>query len=199
VLSWRWCLHVNLLIAIPIGILALRLLVNHRAPEREPIDVPGLLTGSLGQFALVFGFSNAETHSWTAPATIIALAASPVLLVSFVAIERRSRHPLLPLHIVRDRARGGAYLSILLAAAGIFGVFFFLTFFMQLNLHFSPITSGLAFLPLTGSCSPPRSGPASAASGRRWHVDSRNAHHLEPADRAPATDPTPVGAGRPGG
>ena len=150
-LSWRWCLYVNLVIAIPTGIFALRLLVNHRAPEREGIDVPGLVTGSLGLFALVFGFSNAETHSWTAPATIIALAASPVLLITFVAIERRSTHPLLPLHIVRDRARGGAYVSILLAAAGIFGVFFFLTFFMQLNLHFSPITSGLAFLPLTAA------------------------------------------------
>ena len=72
-----------------------------------------------------------------------------MLLITFVLIERRSSHPLLPLHIVLDRARGGAYLSLLLAAAGIFGVFFFLTFFLQLNLHFSPITSGLAFLPLT--------------------------------------------------
>jgi EmrB/QacA subfamily drug resistance transporter len=148
-LSWRWCLYVNLLIAVPTAIFALRLLVNHRAPDREGIDIPGLITGSLGLFALVYGFSNAETHSWTATATIIALAASPVLLITFVLIERRSSHPLLPLHIVRDRSRGGAYLSILLAAAGIFGVFFFLTFFMQLNLHFSPITSGLAFLPLT--------------------------------------------------
>ena len=147
-LSWRWCLYVNLVIAVPTAIFALRLLVNHRAPEREGIDIPGLLTGSLGLFALVYGFSNAEAHSWTATTTIIALAAAPVLLTSFVLIERRSSHPLLPLHIVRDRSRGGAYLSILLAAAGIFGVFFFLTFFMQLNLHFSPITSGLAFLPV---------------------------------------------------
>jgi EmrB/QacA subfamily drug resistance transporter len=149
VLSWRWCLYVNLVIAVPTAIFALRLLVNHRAPERERIDIPGLLTGSLGLFALVYGFSSAETHSWTATATIIALVASPVLLITFVLIERRSSHPLLPLHIVLDRARGGAYLSLLLAAAGIFGVFFFLTFFLQLNLHFSPITSGLAFLPLT--------------------------------------------------
>jgi EmrB/QacA subfamily drug resistance transporter len=149
VLSWRWCLYVNLAIAVPTAIFALRLLVNHRAPERERIDIPGLLTGSLGLFALVYGFSNAETHSWTATATIVSLVASPVLLITFVLIERRSSHPLLPLSIVRDRARGGAYLSILLSAAGIFGVFFFLTFFLQLNLHFSPITSGLAFLPLT--------------------------------------------------
>jgi len=150
-LSWRWCLYVNLVIAIPTAIFALRLLVNRRAPEREGIDIPGLLIGSFGVFALVYGFSNAETHSWTATATIVALVASPVLLITFVLIEGRSSHPLLPLHIVRDRARGGAYLSILLVAAGIFGVFFFLTFFLQLNLHFSPIKSGFAFLPLTAA------------------------------------------------
>ena len=102
-----------------------------------------------------------------------------MLLITFVAIERRSRHPLLPLHIVRDRARGGAYLSILLAAAGIFGVFFFLTFFIQLNLRFSPITSGLAFLPLTAAIVLasttaqtrvlPRTGPKPlVVTGMRW-------------------------------
>jgi EmrB/QacA subfamily drug resistance transporter len=147
--SWRWCLYVNLVIAVPTAIFALRLLVNHSDPDRAGVDIPGLLAASLGLFALVYGFSNAETQSWTASATIVALVASPILLTTFVLIERRARHPLLPLHIVLDRARGGAYLSILLAAAGIFGVFFFLTFFMQLNLHFSPLTSGLAFLPLT--------------------------------------------------
>src|SRR6516162_792999 len=150
VLSWRWCLYVNLVIAVPTTIVALRLLVNHRAPEREPIDVPGVLTSALGLFALVYGFSNAETHSWSAAATIVALVASPVLLAAFVLIERRARHPLLPLHIVWDRARGGAYTTILLAGAGIFGVFLFLTYFLQQQLGLSPLTSGLAFLPLTG-------------------------------------------------
>ncbi len=147
--SWRWCLYVNLVIAVPTAIFALRLLVNHSDADRAGVDIPGLLAASLGLFALVYGFSNAETQSWTASATIVALVASPIFLTTFVLIERRARHPLLPLHIVLDRGRGGAYLSILLAAAGIFGVFFFLTFFMQLNLHFSPLTSGLAFLPLT--------------------------------------------------
>jgi MFS family permease len=126
ILSWRWCLYVNLAIAVPTAIFALRLLVNHSDPERAGIDLPGLLAGSAGLFALVYGFSNAETQSWTASATIVALVASVVLLCAFVAIERRVKHPLLPLHIVRDRARGGAYVSVLLAAAGIFGVFFFL-------------------------------------------------------------------------
>jgi EmrB/QacA subfamily drug resistance transporter len=149
-LSWRWCLYVNLVIAIPTTIVALRLLVNHRAPEREPIDIPGVLTSALGLFALVYGFSNAETHSWGATATVVALVASPVLLTAFVLIERRAKHPLLPLHIIWDRARGGSYTTLLLAGAGIFAVFLFLTYFMQQQLALSPLTTGLAFLPLTG-------------------------------------------------
>ncbi len=150
ILSWRWCLYVNLVIAVPTTIVALRLLVNHRAPEREPIDVPGALTSALGLFALVYGFSNAETHSWSATATIVALVASPVLLTAFVLIERRTEHPLLPLHIVWDRVRGGAYTTIALAGAGTFAVFLFLTYFLQQQLGLSPLTTGLAFLPLTG-------------------------------------------------
>ncbi|MGA2927462.1 MAG: MFS transporter [Solirubrobacteraceae bacterium] len=149
-LSWRWCLYVNLAIAVPTAIFALRLLVNHSDPERSGIDVPGLLTASAGLFALVYGFSNAETQSWTAAATIIALVASPVLLTAFAVIESRVKNPLLPLHIVRSRARGGAYLSVLLASAGVFGVFFFLTYYMQSTLGFSPVTAGVAFLPMTG-------------------------------------------------
>ena len=149
VLSWRWCLYVNLVIAVPTTIVGLRLLINHAAPHRDPIDIPGALTSALGLFALVYGFSNAETHSWTASATIIALVASPVLLTAFVLIERRATHPLLPLHIVADRTRGGAYTTIALAGAGIFAVFLFLTYFLQQQVGLSPLTTGLAFLPLT--------------------------------------------------
>ena len=151
VLSWRWCLYVNLVIAVPTTIVALRLLVNHRAPVREPIDIPGALTSALGLFALVYGFSNAETHGWGATATIVALVASPVLLTAFVLIERRAEHPLLPLHIVLDRARGGSYTTITLTGAGIFGVFLFLTYFLQEQKGLSPLTTGLAFLPLTAA------------------------------------------------
>ena len=150
ILSWRWCLFVNLAIAVPTAIVALRLLVNHSDPERAGVDVPGVLTVSSALFALVYGFSNAETHSWTATATVVALVASPVLLTAFVVIERRAKHPLLPLHIVLDRARGGAYVSIALAGAGVFGVFLFLTYYLQQNLGFSPVATGLAFLPMTG-------------------------------------------------
>jgi predicted MFS family arabinose efflux permease len=102
-----------------------------------------------GLFALVYGFSNAETQSWTTPLTIIALGASVILLAAFVMVERRRRDPLLPLHIIMDRARGGAYLSIALAGAGVFAVFLFLTYYLQQNLGFSPVKTGLSFLPLT--------------------------------------------------
>ncbi len=148
-LSWRWCLYVNLLIALPTVLVALRLLQNRPPERRAQIDIPGVLLACGGLFALVYGFSNAETHSWTTPVTIIALAGSVVLLIAFVTVERRRENPLLPLHIVTDRARGGAYLAITLAGAGIFAVFLFLTYYLQQNLGFSPVKTGLAFLPLT--------------------------------------------------
>src|ERR1700748_3903937 len=90
VLSWRWCFYVNLVIAVPTTLVALGLLVNHSDPDRAPIDIPGVLTWTLGLFALVFGFSNAETHGWGASATVVALIAGPVLLTAFVLIERRA-------------------------------------------------------------------------------------------------------------
>jgi EmrB/QacA subfamily drug resistance transporter len=150
-LSWRWCLYVNLVIAIPAALVALRLLRNQGNPDRPRIDIPGVLMATSGLFALVFGFSSAETDSWSDPLTIVSLALSAVLLTAFVLIERRAEHPLLPLHIVRDRARGGAYASIALAGSGVFAVFLFLTFYMQQNLGFSPLKTGLAFLPMTGA------------------------------------------------
>ena len=149
VLSWRWCFYVNLVIAIPTTLVALRLLVNHSDPDRPRIDIPGVLTWTLGLFALVFGFSNAETHGWGATATIVALVASPVLLTAFVLIERSVEHPLMPLHIVWDRARGGSYAALFVTGAGVFAVFLFLTYFLQVNLRFSPLKTGLAFVPLS--------------------------------------------------
>src|SRR6185437_13108298 len=107
--------YVNLAIAIPTAVVAIRLLRNERQPARPPVDLPGVALASGGLFALVYGFSNAETTSWTDPVTIIALGLSAMLLIGFIAFERRAEHPLLPLHIVWDRARGGAYATIALA------------------------------------------------------------------------------------
>ena len=149
--SWRWCLYINLVIAIPTALVAVRLLVNQRPSQRPRIDLPGAVAGSLAVFALVYGFSNAETHSWSTPLTIAALAVSVLALVTFVGIERRSDHPLLPLHIVADRRRGGAYASIAIVFGTTFTVFLFLTFYLQRTLGFSPLTTGLAFLPMTAT------------------------------------------------
>jgi EmrB/QacA subfamily drug resistance transporter len=150
-LSWRWCLYVNLIVAIPEALIAWRLLVSEPHPQRPPLDLPGLVLGSGGLFALVYGFSNAETHSWGATATIVALAASAIALVSFIAVEQRAASPLVPLHIPRDRARGGAYLSILFSFSAVFSVFLFLSYFMQRDLGYSPLKTGVAFLPMTAA------------------------------------------------
>ena len=149
VLTWRWCLYVNLLLAIPAAVFALRLLHNERQPDRPRIDVPGTLTATGGLFALVYAFSNSETHSWGHPVTIIGLIVAAVLLSAFVVIERRAAHPLLPLRIVRDRTRAGVYAAMGLSGAAMFAVFLFLTYFMQQNLGLTPIQTGLGFLPMT--------------------------------------------------
>jgi EmrB/QacA subfamily drug resistance transporter len=149
VISWRWCLYVNLVIAVPTAIVAFRLLINERHPSRPRIDLPGTALASGGLFALVYGFSNAETHSWSDPVTVIALALSVLLLGGFLAFERRVAHPLLPLHVVWDRARGGAYATIALAGSAVFAVFLFLTYYLQQNLGYSPLSTGLAFLPMS--------------------------------------------------
>ncbi len=148
-LSWRWCLYVNLVIAIPAAIIAQRLLVNERQPHRPRVDLVGAGLACTGLFAVVFGFSKAESDSWSAPQTIVSLGVGVVLLVAFVLSQRRIEQPLLPLRIVWDRARGGAYASIAIAGSSIFGVFLFLTFFMQQNLGYTPLQTGLGFLPMT--------------------------------------------------
>jgi EmrB/QacA subfamily drug resistance transporter len=149
-LSWRWSLYVNLAFAIPAAIGALALLHNQAHAATARIDLPGTLTASGGLFALVYGFSNAETHSWGAASTIAFLAAGVALLAAFVAIQRRAEHPLLPLRVVLDRNRGGSYLAVGIVGAGMFGVFLFLTYYLQQTLGFSPIKTGLAFLPMIG-------------------------------------------------
>jgi EmrB/QacA subfamily drug resistance transporter len=150
-LNWRWCLFVNLLIAVPAMLSAFSLFHNQIPAERPSIDVPGTLTATSGLFAIVYGLANAETQSWTDPVTIAMLVAGFVLLVGFVVIQRRSANPLLPLRVVLDRDRGGALLAMLLSGAGMFAVFLFLTYYLQQTLSFSPIQCGLAFLPMTGT------------------------------------------------
>ncbi|HEY2128712.1 MAG TPA: MFS transporter [Streptosporangiaceae bacterium] len=147
-LSWRWCLYVNLFFAAAAAIGGAILLRRHPHGERPKLDILGALFVSSGMFCIVYGFSNAAIHGWHAASTWGFLAAGVLLLVIFAWWESRAPAPLLPLRIVLDRNRGGAYLSILIAGCGIFGIFLFVTYFMQLTLGFSPVITGLAFLPM---------------------------------------------------
>jgi EmrB/QacA subfamily drug resistance transporter len=150
-LSWRWCLYVNLLFAVPTALAALRLLHNIVPERRPPLDLPGTAAATGGLFALVYGFSNSETHSWGHPVTIAMLAAAVGLLSLFVVIESRVAHPLLPLRVIADRVRGGSYLAIGISGIALFACFLFLTFYMQRTKGFTPIQTGLGFLPMTGA------------------------------------------------
>ena len=150
-LNWRWCLYVNLAFAVPAALAATALLRNEIAERRARIDVPGALTATAGLFAVVYGLANSETNGWADATTIGMLVASVVLLAAFVVIQTRSANPLLPLRVVLDRDRGGSFLAMLLTGAGMFGVFLFLTYYLQQNLGFTPIQTGFAFLPMTVS------------------------------------------------
>jgi EmrB/QacA subfamily drug resistance transporter len=147
-LSWRWCLYVNDLLAIVAVAGAVRLLERHPRDPDVHIDWPGTVLVVAGLVAIVYGLSEAETKGWGAPTTDVLLPAGVVLLAVFVLVERRVQHPLLPLRIVLNRFRGGAYLAIGLSAIGVFGIFLFLTYYLQLTLGYSPVKAGLAFLPM---------------------------------------------------
>ena len=147
-LSWRWCLYVNLIFAAIAAAGAVTLLHRQPAPGRPKLDLPGAALVSGGMFCIVYGFSNAALHSWHTPSTWGFLAAGVVLLVLFGWRQTRAPQPLLPPRIVTDRNRGGAYLSMLIAAMGMFGLFLFLTYYLQQTLGFSPVITGVAFLPM---------------------------------------------------
>ena len=122
-LSWRWTMFINVPLAVLAGIGAMALLHSHAHSVRPRIDWPGTVTASAGLFALVFGFSNAETHGWSSSTTLAFLAAGVILLAAFVFIQTRVEHPLLPLRIVLERNRGGAFLSLAVVGSAIFAVF----------------------------------------------------------------------------
>ena len=148
-LSWRFSMYVNLVFAAIAIAGGLALLHNQAAVNRPRLDWPGAVTVSGGLFALVYGFSHAETTSWTNPLTIGMLGGGVVLLALFAWIESRVANPLLPLRVVTDRNRGASFLSIGISGAAMFGVFLFLTYYLQQTRGYSPVATGLAFLPMT--------------------------------------------------
>ncbi|MDT0343108.1 MFS transporter [Streptomyces litchfieldiae] len=148
-LDWRWTFFVNIPFA---GIAALGAWLVIREPaesrNRSTLDIPGVVLGSLGLVALVYGFARAEHEDWTESITVLMFVAAAVLLTAFVIVEAKVKSPLLPLRVVTDRNRGGAYASLGLAMIGMFGLFLFLTYYLQIVRGYSPVKTGVAFLPM---------------------------------------------------
>jgi EmrB/QacA subfamily drug resistance transporter len=148
-LDWRWTFYVNIPFAV-IAVLGALAVIHEpaRARNRSALDIPGVLLATLGLVSLVYGFTHAETDGWTDAVTVGLFVASAVLLAAFVAVESRVRSPLLPLRVVLDRNRGGVYLSLGLAVIAMFGLFLFLTYYLQIIKGYSPVRTGVAFLPM---------------------------------------------------
>jgi EmrB/QacA subfamily drug resistance transporter len=149
--SWRWCLLVNIPVAILVLFLALPLVPESKAVGDTKYDVPGAVVVTLGLTALVYGFNEAAKpdKGWGSPITLGCIFGGLALLILFVFVEKRVRNPLLPLHIVRDRNRGGAYITSVLVGTGLFGAFLFLTLYLQNVLGYTPLQAGFASLPTT--------------------------------------------------
>jgi EmrB/QacA subfamily drug resistance transporter len=149
-LNWRWALYVNVPIAV-IGLVGglafIRDPVSARARAR--LDLPGAVLVTAGLIALVYGFTRAESEGWRERGVVGLFVAAATLLVAFVVVEAFTRAPLLPLRVVLDRNRGGAYLSVGLSVIGMFGLFLFMTYYLQTVKRYSPVETGLAFLPVT--------------------------------------------------
>jgi EmrB/QacA subfamily drug resistance transporter len=148
--SWRWVLFINVPIGIIVALTAPRFLPeSQRQPGR--FDIVGALASTAGMTALVYGFIQAASDGWGDVRAIAAFAAAAVLLAAFLLNESRVRQPITPLRLFADRGRSGSYITRLLLVAGMFGMFYFLTQFVQDVLRFSPLAAGISFLPMTGA------------------------------------------------
>ncbi|MFE2040849.1 MFS transporter [Streptomyces sp. NPDC059477] len=148
-LNWRWCLYVNVPIAVIAVFGALSLLHDSDRRPGARLDIPGVVLGCGGLVAIVYGFSEAESRGWTDSLVLGLFAFGVALLAAFVWWQNRATQPLLPLHIIKDRNRAGCFLTMTLATIGLFGLFLFLTYYLQGILGWSPVRTGLGFLPLT--------------------------------------------------
>ncbi|MEV0028385.1 MFS transporter [Nocardia sp. NPDC050793] len=149
--NWRWVMFVNLAFAAVALVGAVLLLAKHVSAERPKLDIPGTVVVTAALFGIVYGFSHAETDGWTNGATLAFLIGGAALLAVFVWLESRVAHPLLPLRILLDRTRGGSYMTVFVMGIGMFAIFLFLTYYMQLSLGYSPIKTGVAFLPMVAA------------------------------------------------
>ena len=150
-LDWRWCLFVNVPVAAATLVAGLRVLPTMPPQRGARLDVPGVVLVVTGLVAVVYGLSSAATRGWSAPVTLATVAAGVALIAGFLFVESAVAAPLLPLRILGDRNRGGAYAAIGLAVVALYGLFLLLTYDLQVVLHYSPVRAGLAFLPLSAA------------------------------------------------
>ncbi|MFI2719851.1 MFS transporter [Streptomyces collinus] len=148
--SWRWVMYVNVVFAAVALVGAVLLLAKPAVTERPKLDVPGTAVVSVALFAIVYGFAHVESTSWTDPVALGSMIVGVVLLAAFVWLESRVARPLLPLRLVLDRTRGGSFLAVFVIGMGMFSIFLFLTYYLQASIGYSPIKTGLAFLPMVG-------------------------------------------------
>ncbi|MGW8972363.1 MFS transporter [Streptomyces platensis] len=148
-MNWRWTFFVNIPFAV-VAATGAYLVIREPAGSRNPsrLDIPGVILATLGLVSLVYGFTRAESDGWLAGPTLGLFAAAAVLLLAFVLVEARVKAPLLPLRVLTDRNRAGVYASLGLAVIGMFGLFLFLTYYLQIVKGYTPVTTGLAFLPM---------------------------------------------------
>ncbi|MGI5482273.1 MFS transporter [Streptomyces lavendofoliae] len=148
-LDWRWTFFVNIPFAV-VAAAGAYFVIREPAGgrNRSPLDIPGVVLSTLGLVSLVYGFTRAESHGWSDASTVGLFAASVVLLAAFLAVEAKVKSPLLPLRVITERNRGGVYLSLGLAIIAMFGLFLFLTYYLQVVKGFSPVKTGFAFLPM---------------------------------------------------
>ena len=152
--SWRWVMFVNVPIGLVVAALAARVLPE-TGRRTGRFDIPGAVTGTLGVASLVYGLSSATTSPngvshWTDTKVVASLTAAVALLAAFGVIEARSKHALLPMRLLANRNRSGAYLISLCVGTAMFGMFFFLTIFMQTVWGYSALKTGIAYLPMIG-------------------------------------------------
>ncbi len=147
-LDWRWCLYVNVPISVAVALSAAYLLPTKPGHPEVHLDVPGTVLGCGGLVALVYALGDASTDGWGSAAVVGGLVGAAALLTAFVVVQMRVTHPLLPLRILADRNRAGAYLAIALAVIANYGMFLFLTYYLQTIKEYSPVRAGFAFLPL---------------------------------------------------
>jgi EmrB/QacA subfamily drug resistance transporter len=148
-LSWRWCLFVNTPMALIALFLAIPNVKESRVEGHPHYDVPGALTATVGMVAVVYGVSQASTHSWGSIDAWPFIVIGAVLLAVFFVIEALVKQPLLPLRLLADRVRAGAYLTQLLVALALYGMFLWITFYFQDIHQFSVVKSGLLFMPFS--------------------------------------------------